>query len=105
MEPEQALISNLYLCLREKGQDEMQKRRRIGESSEQFHSVLSGLAARSTIGVQESRRLTDVFIVNMTNREVKFELCRSTKTPQKLYCIALHGLNVRLRTTAAQPGY
>ena len=62
---------------------------RIGESSEQFHSVLSGLAARSKFGVQESRRLTDVFLVNMTNREAQYELCRSTKTPQKVYCIAL----------------
>ena len=80
---EQTLISNLYLCLGEKGQDELHKRRphldlsttrysrvldtietefkkernetyetfqllarkqQIGESLEQFHSVLSGLA-------------------------------------------------------------
>ena len=82
---EQTLISNLYLCLGEKGQDELHKRRphldlsttryfrvldaietefkkerneiyetvqllarkqHIGDSLEQFHSVLSGLAAR-----------------------------------------------------------
>ena len=85
MTSEQTLISNLYLCLGEKGQDELHKwrphldlsttrysrvlvaietefkkerneayetfqllaqKQHIGESLEQFHSVLSGLAAR-----------------------------------------------------------
>ena len=85
MASEKILISNLYLCLGEKGHDELHKRRphldlsttrysrvldtieaefkkernetyetfqllarkqQIGESLEQFHSVLSGLAAR-----------------------------------------------------------
>ena len=125
---EQTLISNLYLCLGEKGQDELHKRKphldlaatrysrvldtietefrkernetyetfqllarkqQIGESLEQFHSVLSGLAARCNFGALETRILRDVFIVNMNNREAQNELCRSTKTPEEVYRIAL----------------
>ena len=126
---EQTLISNLYLCLGEKGQDELHKRKphldlstarysrvldtietefkkernetyetfqllarkqQIGESLEQFHSVLSGLAARCNFGALETRILRDdVFIVNMNNREAQTELCRSTKTPEDVYRIAL----------------
>ena len=125
---EQVLISNLYLCLGEKGQDELHKRKphldlsatrysrvldtietefrkernetyetfqllarkqQIGESLEQFHSVLSGLAARCNFGALETRILRDVFIVNMNNREAQNELCRSTKTPEEVYRIAL----------------
>ena len=56
---------------------------------EQFHSVLSGLAARCNFGVLEDRILRDVFIVNMNNREAQKELCRSTKTPEEVYRIAL----------------
>ena len=118
LESEQVLFSNLYLCLGEKGQDELHKRRPhldlstvcyprmidvlekefkkernetyetyqllsrkqfINEILEQFHSVLSGLAARCNFGVLEDRILRDVFIVNMNNREAQKELCRSTK--------------------------
>ena len=61
----------------------------INESLEQFHSVLSGLAARCNFGTLEDRRLRDVFIVNMNNREAQKELCRSTKTPEEVYRIAL----------------
>ena len=125
---EQTLISNLYLCLGEKGQDELHKTRphldlsttryarvldtietqfkkernkiyetfqllarkqQIGESLEQFHSVLSGLAARCNFGTLETRILRDVFIVNMNNREAQNELYRSTKTPEEVYRIAL----------------
>ena len=125
---EQTLISNLYLCLGEKGQDELHKRKphldlaatrysrvldtietefrkernetyetfqllarkqQIGELLEQFHSVLSGLAARCNFGALETRILRDVFIVNMNNREAQNELCRSTKTPEEVYRIAL----------------
>ena len=107
---EQTLILNLYLCLGEKGQDELHKRRphldlsttrysrvldtietefkkernetfetfqllarkqQIGESLEQFHSVLSGLAARCNFGTLETRILRDVFIVNMNIREAQ----------------------------------
>ena len=128
LESGQTLISNLYLCIGEKGQDELHQRRphldltttryprvldamegefkkernetyevfqllsrkqRIGESLEQFHSVLSGLAARCAIGTLESRILRDVLIVNMTNREAQNELCRATKTPEEAYRIAL----------------
>ena len=128
LESEQILISNLYLCLEEKGQDELHKRRPhldlstvryprmldiletefkkernetyetfqllsrkqfINESLEQFHSVLSGLAARCNFGTLEDRILRDVFIVNMNNREAQKELWRSTKTPEKVYRIAL----------------
>ena len=128
LELEQVLISNLYLCLGEKGQDELHKRRPhldlsavryprlidvletefkkernetyetfqllsrkqfINESLEQFHSVLSGLAARGNFGTLEDRILKDVFIVNMNNREAKKELCRSTKTPEEVCWIAL----------------
>ena len=124
---EQTLISNLYLCLGEKGQDELHKRKphldlsttrysrvldtietefkkernetyetfqllarkqQIGESLEQFHSVLSGLAARCNFGTLEARILRDVFIVN-NNREAQNELCRLTKTPEEVYRIAL----------------
>ena len=128
LESEQVLISNLYLCLGEKGQDELHKRRPhldlstvcyprmidiletefkkerietyetyqllsrkqfINESLEQFHSVLSGLAARCNFGALEDRILRDVFIINMNNREAQKELCRSTKTPEEVYRIAL----------------
>ena len=125
---EQTLISNLYLCLGEKAQDESHRRRphldlsttryarvidaletefkkernetyetfqllarkqQIGESLEQFHSVLSGLAARCDFGALETRNLRDVFIVNMNNREAQNDLCRSTKTPEEVYWVAL----------------
>ena len=128
LESEQVLISNLYLCLGGKGQDELHKRRPhldlsairyprmldaletefkkerketyetyqllsrkqfINESLEQFHSVLSGLAARCNFGTLEDRILRDVFIVNMNNRDAQKELCRSTKTPEEVYRIAL----------------
>ena len=128
LESEQVLISNMYLCLGEKGQDELHKRRphldlstirypRMidaletefkksrnetyetyqllyrkqfnNESLEQFHSVLSGLAARCNFGTLEDRKLRDVFIVNMKNREAQEELCRKTKTPEEVYRIAL----------------
>ena len=127
-ESEMVLIWNLYLCLGEKGQDELHKRRPhldlqtiryprmidaletefkkernetyetcqllsrkqfINESLEQFHSVLSGLAARCIFGILEDRILRDVFIVNMNNRDAQKELCRSTKTPEEVYRIAL----------------
>ena len=61
----------------------------INESLEQLHSVLSGLAARCNFGTLEDRILRDVFIVNMNNREAQKELCRSTKTPEEVYRIAL----------------
>ena len=124
---EQTLISNLYLCLRYKGQDEFHRRPRldlsttryarvidaletefkkernetyetfqllarkqqIGESLEQFHSVLSGLTARCNIGALETRILRDVFIVNLNNTEAQNELCRSTKTAEEVYRVAL----------------
>ena len=118
---EQTLISNLYLCLGEKGQDDLHKRKphldlsstrysrvldtietefkkernetyetfqllarkqQIGESLEQFHSVLSGLAARCNFGTLETRILRVVFIVNMNNKEAQNELFRSRKTPE-----------------------
>ena len=61
----------------------------INESLEQFHSVLSGLAARCNFGALEDRILRDVFIVNMNNRDAQKELCRSMKTPEEVYRIAL----------------
>ena len=128
MASEQTLISNLYLCLGEKGQDELHKRRphldlsttrysrvldtietefkkernetyetfqllarkqQLGDSLEQFHSVLSGLAARCNFGTLKTRILRDVIIVNMNNTEAQNKLCRSTKTPEEVYRIAL----------------
>ena len=128
LEAEQTLISNLYLCLGERGQDELHHRKphldlattryprvldefenvfrkernetfetyqllsrkqRDGETLEEFHSVLSGLAARCSLGALERRVLRDVFIVNMSNKEAQTELCRSTKTPDEVYRIAL----------------
>ena len=128
LEAEQTLISNLYLCLGERGQDEFHNRKphldlattryprvldefesvfrkernetfetyqllsrkqRDGETLEEFHSVLSGLVARCSLGALERRLLRDVFIVNMSNKEAQTELCRSTKTPDEVYRIAL----------------
>ena len=128
LEAEQTLISNLYLCLGERGQDELHNRKphldlattryprvldefenvfrkernetfetyqllsrkqRDGETLEEFHSVLIGLAARCSLGALERRVLRDVFIVNMSNKEAQTELCRSTKTPDEVYRIAL----------------
>ena len=65
------------------------RKQQIGESLEQFHSVLSGLAARCNFGALETRNLRDVFIVNMNNREAQNDLCRSTKTPEEVYWVAL----------------
>ena len=65
------------------------RKQQIGESLEQFHSVLSELAARCNFGALETRILRDVFIVNMNNREEQNELCRSTKTPEEMYRVAL----------------
>ena len=56
---------------------------------EEFYSVLSGLAARCALGVLERRILRDVFMFNMSNKETQMELCRSTKTPDEVYRIAL----------------
>ena len=67
----------------------LSRKQRIGESLEQFHSVLSGLAARCAFGTLESRILRDVFIVNMTNREAQNEINRATKTPEEAYRISL----------------
>ena len=61
----------------------------INESLEQLHSVLSRLASRCNFGALEDRILGDVFIVNMNNREAQKEMCRSTKTPEEVYKIAL----------------
>ena len=65
------------------------RKQQIKESLEQFHSVLSGLAARCNFGALEDRILRDVFIVNRNIREAQNELCRSTKTPEELYRVAL----------------
>ena len=101
---EKKLISNLYLCLVEKGQDELLKRRphldlsttrysrvldtigtefkkernetyetfqllawkqQIRESLEQFHPMLSGLAARCNFGTLETRILRDVLMCSL----------------------------------------
>ena len=60
----------------------LSRKQRDGETLEEFHSVLSGLAARCSLG-------RDVFIVNMSNKEAQMKLCRSTKTPDEVYRIAL----------------
>ena len=52
-------------------------------------SVLSGVAARCNFGAMETGILRDVFIVNMNIREAHNELCRSTKTPEEVYRVAL----------------
>ena len=67
----------------------MSRKQRIGEYLEQFHSILSGLAARCLLGTLEPIILRDVIIVNMTNREAQNELFRATKTPEEAYRIAL----------------
>ena len=67
----------------------LSRKRWEGESLEQFHSVLSRLAARCSLGTLERRILRDVFMVNMTNKDAQTELCRSTKTPDEVYKIAL----------------
>ena len=63
------------------------KQQRI-DSLEQFHYVLSGLAARCLFETLESRVHRDVFIENMTNTEAQNELCRATET-EEVFCIAL----------------
>ena len=65
------------------------RKQREGETLEEFHSVLSGLAARRDLGALERRVLRDVFIVNMSNKEAQTELCRSTRTPDEVYRTAL----------------
>ena len=65
------------------------RKKQKGESLKQFHSVLSGLAARSNFWNVGDSILRDVFIVNMNNREAQNELCRSTKTPEEVYRFAL----------------
>ena len=67
----------------------LERKQQVGESLEQIHSVLSGLAARCKFGALETRILMDVIIVNMNNREAQNELCRSTKTPEEVYRVAL----------------
>ena len=67
----------------------LSRRQREGESLEQFHSVLKGLAAICSLGTLERRILRDVFIVNMTNKEAQTKIYRSTKTPYEVYKIAL----------------
>ena len=57
----------------------LSRKQRDGETLEEFQSVLSGLAARCSLGALERRVLRDVFIVNMSNKEAQMELCRSTK--------------------------
>ena len=124
LEAEHTLISNLYLCLGERGQDELHNRKphldlaitryprvldefesvfkkernetfetyqllsrkqRDGETLQEFHSVLSGIAARCVLGALKRRVFRDVFIVNMSNKEAQTELCRSTKTTDEVY--------------------
>ena len=67
----------------------LSQKQRDGETLEEFHSVLCGLAARCALGALERRVLRDVLIVNMSNKEAQTELCRSTKTPDEVYRIAL----------------
>ena len=67
----------------------LSRKQREGETFEEFHSVLSGIAARCLLGALERRVLRDVFIVNMSNKEAQTEHCRSTKTPDEVYRIAL----------------
>ena len=67
----------------------LSRKQREAETLEEFHSVLSGLAARCSFGALERRVLRDVSIVNMSNKEAQTELCRSTKTPDEVYRIAL----------------
>ena len=55
------------------------RKQQIGESMEQFHSVLSGLAARCNFAALETRNLRDLFIVNMNKREAQNELSTINK--------------------------
>ena len=124
LEAEQTLISNLYLCLGERRQDDLHSRKphldlaltRYPRILDEFESVFKkernenfetyqllsrkqregetleknmGLAARCALGALERRFLRDVFIVNMSNKEAQTELCRSIKTPDEVYQIAL----------------
>ena len=45
--------------------------------------------AHSNFVTLKTRILRDVFIVNLSNRDVQNRLCRSTKTPEEEYRIAL----------------
>ena len=60
-----------------------------GKAFEKFHSILSGLAARCNLETLQRRILRDVFIVNMSNEKAQTELCRSFKTPERVYRLAL----------------
>ena len=109
LEAEQTLTSNLYLCLGERGQDELHNRKpqldlvatrysrvldefesvfkkernetfetyqllsrkREGGTLQEFHSVLSELAARCALGALERRISRDVILVNMSNKRHK----------------------------------
>ena len=64
-------------------------KQRESNTLERFFSVLSDLAARYDLGTLERRLLRVVFVLNTSNKEVQTELCRSTKTPDEVYRIAL----------------
>ena len=128
VQTEQTLISNLYLCLGERGKNELHNQRpsinlattryhRLSnifeeiinmernetfktyqlllrkhcdsETLAQCHSVLSEVVARCYLRTLESRILTAVFIVKMRKKERQMKLCRSNKTSDEVYSIAL----------------
>ena len=66
----------------------LSKKQHIIETLEQFHSVLSGLAARCNFWTLEEQFLRDVKIIHVNSCEAQNELCRSTKTPGEVYRIA-----------------
>ena len=59
------------------------------ESVESFYAELSGMAARCNLGTQERKRVRDIFIFNMRNRDAQNELCWETKTTEEALRIAM----------------
>ena len=120
-EADQTLISNPYLCIGKRIQDELRNRKphqdlstttyprildeieeifkkernatfetyhllsrkqRDEERLDHFHSVISGLAARFSLGTLERRTLREVFIANMAKlKEAQTEFCMRLKRP------------------------
>ena len=67
----------------------LSRKQKEGESLESFYEEFSGMAARCNLGTQERKRVRDMLIINMRNRDAQNELCRETKTPEEALRIAM----------------
>ena len=57
----------------------LSRKRKEGETLRQFWNELNGLAAKCNFGLITESFVKDVFIVNMTNKEVQQKLCTEPK--------------------------